>query len=258
MENLLVATFQDKDETTKSLSKLTELNEIDDIMIYNIVMIQKKGDRFQTLYHEGPDTQDLPAEEAAVGTLIGALAGPLGMGLGMLTGVMAGAVGEDDTQNFYDEILGKVSRQLQSGSYAIVIDVEEDDPVIINSYLEPYRAMTTRTDIAEECNRYDQQQLGELNKEIDAEEEKLKTATEEGKLAIKAKIDDLKAERDKRNKKHKSRMENLKKQIRERIEGVNKKIKTANDKRKERLKAHKEKLEEKLNQASEDVAWVYL
>jgi hypothetical protein len=227
-------------------------------VIYNIVMIQKKGDQFQILYHEGPDTQDLPAEEAAVGTLIGALAGPLGMGLGMLTGVMAGALDEDDTQTFYDEVLEKVSKELQSGSYAIVMDVEEDDPVIINSYLEPYHTMITRTDIAGEYNQYDQQQLRELNKEIDAEEEKLKTAAEEGKLAIKAKLDELKAERKKRNKKHKSRMENLKKQIRERIESVNKKIKTANDKRKERLKAHKEKLEEKLDEAIEDVGWVYL
>jgi uncharacterized membrane protein len=258
MENLVVATFQNKDEATKSLNKLTELNEIDDIMIYNIVLIQKKGDQFQILYQEGPDTQDLPSQEVAVGTLIGSLAGPLGMGLGMLTGVMTGALNEDDTQTFYDAVLEKVNKQLQSGSYAIVMDVEEDDPVIISSYLESYHAMITRTNIVEECNQYDRQQVEELNNEIDAEEEKLKTATEEGRLAIKSRIDDLKAQREKRNKKHKSRMENLKKQIRERIEGVNKKIKTANDKRRERLKAHKEKLEAKLNEANEDVAWVYL
>ena len=112
MENLVVAAFQGKDEATQSLSKLTELNEIDDIMIYNIVMIQKKGDRFQILYQEGPDTQDLPAQEAAVGTLIGALAGPLGMGLGMLTGVTAGALEEDDTQTFYDAILEGIDSKL--------------------------------------------------------------------------------------------------------------------------------------------------
>jgi DNA repair exonuclease SbcCD ATPase subunit len=180
------------------------------------------------------------------------------MGLGMLTGVMTGAIDEDDTQSFYDRILDKVNGQLQSGSYAIIMDVEEDDEVIVNSYLEPYHAMITRTNIVDECNQYDQQQLDKLNKEIDTEEGKLKTAPEEAKLAIKSKIDELKAEREKRNKKHKTRMEDLKKQIRERIENVNAKIRTANEKRKERLKAHKEKLEEKFNEASEDVAWVYL
>jgi uncharacterized membrane protein len=258
MENLVVTIFQDKDNAVKSLTKLTELNSIDDIVIYNIVMIQKKGDQFQVLYHEGPDTQDMPAEDAFVGSLAGGLAGPLGMALGMLTGVMVGAMREDDYQTFYDEFLEKVNSQLQPGGYAIVMDVEESGDLLIDSYLKPLQASITRTAVTEQYTKYDQQKLAELNKEIEDEEEKLRTATKEDKLAIKSKIEELKTERERRNRKLKTRMQNSKKQLSEKIQGLKEKLKTADNKRKERLEAYNQSLEEKLSHWSEVYADVLL
>jgi len=255
MENLVVASFQDMDNAVKALNKLNELNELDDIIIYNMVMIQKKGEQFQVLYREGPDTQDLPAEGAFVGSLIGALAGPIGMALGMLTGVMAGAVNEDDTETFFDEFLNNVTKQLQPGSYAVVIDVEEDTAVFIDSYLEPFHAVIVRKDITDQYDKYDQEHIEELNKQIDNEEKELDTASEKNKAAIKAKISNLKSKREERIKKFKTRRENSKKQLQEKIENLKKKITASQDKRNERLKAHKEKLEDKLDTWAEDVAW---
>jgi len=254
MENLIVATFQNKDDASKALNQLKELNELEDIVIYNMVMIQKKENQLEVLYHEGPDTRDMPGESAFVGTFVGAIGGPIGMAIGMLTGVMVGAVGEDDTETFIDDLMNKIGNRLQPGSYAIVMDVEEYAELFVDSYLEPYHASVTRKTIAHQYNKYNEQQWEELNKEIDEEEESLKTATEENKLATKEKIRELKAKRDEKSKTFKARRASVKKLIQDRIASLNQKISTSEGKRKERLKAHKEELEGKLNKWNEKVA----
>ncbi len=258
MENLIVASFQDLDNAVKGLNKLNELNALDDVIIYNMVMLHKKGEQFDVLYHEGPDTQDLPTEGAMAGSLIGAIAGPIGMALGMMTGVMAGALDEDDTETFFDEFLDKVNKQLQPGSYALVIDAEEDTELFINSYLEPFHAVVVRTGITDQYDKYDQEQLEGLNKEIDNEEKELETAAGKNKSAIEAKINNLKAKREERVKKLKERRGNSKKQVQEKIDSLNKKIATSEDKRKERLEAHKKKLTEKLDKWNEEFASAFI
>jgi uncharacterized membrane protein len=258
MENLIVATFQNKDDASEAVNQLKELNELEDIIIYNIVMVQKKEDQIEVLYHEGPDTRDMPAESAFVGSLIGAIGGPVGMAIGMLTGVMVGAVNEDDTEAFIHKLMEKVNKRLQPGSYAIVMDIEEYAELFVDSYLESHQATVVRTPIADQYENFNREQWEQFNKQMDAEEERLKTATDQDKMAIKEKIKDLKAKRDEAGKKFKARRADLKKIIQDRIASLNQKIATANGQTKERLKARKEKLEGKIHKWNEKVASVLL
>jgi uncharacterized membrane protein len=258
MENLIVATFQIKDDASQAVNQLKELNELEDIIIYNIVMIQKKEKQIEVLYHEGPDTLDLPAESAFVGSLIGAIGGPVGMAIGMLTGVMVGSVNEDDTEAFIDKLMKKVNERLQPGSYAIVMDIEEYDELFVDSYLESHHATVVRTPIADQYDNFNREQVAEFNKQMNAEEERLKTATDRDKMAIKVKIKELKARRDEASKKFKARRADLKKIIQDRIASLDQKIATANGQRKERLRAHKEKLDAKIKQWNDKVASVLL
>ena len=253
MENLVVATFQNKDDASKALDQLKELNELEDIIIYNIVMIQKKENKVDVLYHEGPDTQDMPAESAFAGSLVGAIGGPIGMAIGMLTGVMMGAVDEDDTETFIDELMDKVNKRLEPGTYAIVMDIEEYAELFVDSYLKRHHATIARTTIADQYDKFNEEQWAELNEEIDDEEKKLKTAAEKDKAAIKEKIKELKDKRNATSKKFKTRRANFKKLVEDRVDNLNKKIKSVEGKTKDRLKAHKEKLEGKLNKWNEKI-----
>lgn len=220
MENLLVATFQDKENAFDALKKLKDLHQLDDIMIYNLVVLQKKQKGFEVLYHDGPDTQDLPAAGAFTGSLIGAIGGPIGMAIGMLTGLMMGAVDEDDTETFFDETLHNINKRLQPGSYAIVMDVDEDVQSITDSYLESYNGTITRTTMTDQYNKYNDEQWAELNQQIDEEEKILQTAAEADKAAIKAKIKELKTKREELQKKFRARRENLKKRIQDKVESL--------------------------------------
>src|SRR5258708_20526641 len=98
MENIVVSTFRNVQDATAALNRLKDLDQLNDITIYNMVMIRKTAEgRFVFLYQDGPDTQDLPAEVAMARTLVGALAGPIGMCIVIFTAVMVAPPDASDT-----------------------------------------------------------------------------------------------------------------------------------------------------------------
>jgi uncharacterized membrane protein len=247
MENIVVSSFRNLQDATLGLNKLKDLDQLNDITIYNMVMIRKTAEgRFEFLYQEGPDTRDIPAEGALAGTLIGAIGGPIGMAVGMLTGVMVGSADEDDSEEMSREFLDNVNKQLGIGSVAIVLDVEEEGEFMINSYLSPFNGVIVRRDIADQFAKYDQEQWTELQEELDAEEGRLKEAGEKDKAVIEAKIAKLKTEREERIRKIRERNARTKEQIQNKIKALDEKWKTSDQQLKIRIAAQREKLREKL------------
>ena len=248
MENIVVSSFRNLQDATLGLNKLKDLDQLNDITIYNMVMIRKTAEgKFEFLYQEGPDTQDIPAEGALAGTLIGAIGGPIGMAVGMLTGVVLGSADEDDSEEMSREFLDDVNKQLGIGSVAIVMDVEEEDEFMINSYLLPFNGVIVRRDIADQFAKYDQEQWMESEEELKAEEGRLKEAAEKDKAAIEAKIAKLKTERDERIKKIRERNARTKEQVQNKIKALDEKWKTSDQQLKTRMAAQREKLREKLD-----------
>jgi len=252
MENIVVSTFQNVQDATLGLNKLKDLDQLNDITIYNMVMIRKTAEgKFEFLYQDGPDTQDLPANGAMAGTLIGALAGPIGMAIGMLTGVMVGAADEDDTLEMSSEFLDAVNKRLAIDSVAIVLDVEEDGAFMIDSYLEPFHGTIARRDTAAEFDKFDQEQWQEVQDEIAKEEQQLKQARDEDKAAIKASIAKLKAASDEKMKKIRERNAKAKQHLQNKLKALDEKWKASNQQMKARIEQHREKLKEKLNHISQ-------
>ena len=254
MENIVISSFRNVQDATLGLNKLKDLDQLNDITIYNIVMIRKTAEsKFEFLYQEGPDTRDIPAEGALAGTLIGAIGGPIGMAVGMLTGAMVGSADEDDTDEMHREFLDDVNGQLGIGSVAIVMDVEEDSEFMIDSYLSPFNGVIVRRDIADQFAKYDQEQWDELEEELKEEEGQLKEAAEKDKAAIEAKIAKLKTERDEKLRKIRERKTKTKEQIQNKLKVLDEKWRTSDQELKARIAAQKEKLREKLEKASEDI-----
>ncbi len=247
MENLLIITFGDRSKANEGLSRLKDLDQLGDIIIYNQALIQKKGfNQFEIIEHEGPDTEALPAAGAFGGAVIGALGGPLGMAMGMLTGATLGVADEADRLDFSSDVLDQVTKNLGIGRFAIVLDVEEDTESIVDSYMKSSEGYVLRTDIADQYDRYDQAQEDEFNKELDAEEKSLKAALEADKANIKLRIEKIKLEHDLKLVKLKVRTAIRKKQIEDRIKTFDDKIKGAATDTKNKLMVHRKKLAEKL------------
>jgi uncharacterized membrane protein len=259
MENIVVSSFRNLQDATLGLNKLKDLDQLNDITIYNMVMIRKTAEgKFEFLYQEGPDTGDIPAEGALAGTLIGAIGGPIGMAVGMLTGVVVGSADEDDSEEMAREFLDDVNKQLGIGSVAIVMDVEEEDELMINSYLSPFNGVVVRRDIADQFAKYDQEQWAESEEELKAEEERLKEAAEKDKAAIEAKIAKLKTEREERMKTIRERNARTKEHIHKKIKALDEKWKASDQQLRIRIAAQREKLREKLEKVSEDIGSAFV
>ncbi|HSZ35442.1 MAG TPA: hypothetical protein VK772_19155, partial [Puia sp.] len=256
MENLIIISFPDAKNASGALGKLQDLDLLGDINIYNYALIRKTGDnQFDLIQHEGPDTDALPAIGVIGGSMIGLIGGPIGVGMGMLTGALVGSADEEDNLAFSDEVLEKAKDKLLPGEFAIVLDVEEDNDFFINSYIDPFHGLIARTDITSQYEEYDDQKWDELNKEIDAGEKSLKTAVNEDKTAIKAKIDKLKKERDERFQKMKSRSAKRKKVLEDKIKTFDEKIKKSTANAEDKLKLTRKKLAEKLEAANAKLDW---
>jgi hypothetical protein len=189
--------------------------------------------------------------------MIGIIGGPIGMAMGMLTGALVGSADQINNLDFSDKVLNKVKDKLLVGEFAIVLDVEEDDNLFINSYMDPFQGVLVRTDIASQFEKYDNEQWDELNKEIDDEEKSLKIAVDKDKASIKTKIGKLKKERDERSQKMRFRSAKGKKALENKILAFDEKIKKAGENAKDKLKANRKKLEEKLAAANAKLDWAF-
>ena len=196
MENLVVSTFQNLQDATAALERLKDLDLMSDITIYNLALIRKTGEKkFDILQSRGPDFEDGPLAGALAGTAIGAIGGPVGMTIGMLTGTMAGTLYAGDADDFANDFLQKVNAKISVGTLAIILDVEEDNEMMINSYMETYGGTTLHRNISVEYDQFDEKQWNELNDEIDTEEKALKAAMDKNKAAIQARLEKLKLKR---------------------------------------------------------------
>lgn len=258
MENLVFTTFTDEKNATDGLKKIQELDQIGDIIIYNIALVKKNSDnKLIILHHEGPDVSALPAEGAIAGSLIGLLAGPVGMAIGMLTGIVAGAADEDEAGEVTQQVLDKAGIQLTSGSFAIIIDVQEDTTFLIDSYMVPLKGKTIHTPITDEYDQNASEQWEKLNTEIDEAEMALKTAVSKDKEDLKATIDDLKKKRAKLKEQIKEKASKKKKQWQNKIRIMETKISHAKDNTREKLKKQHEKLLADLDNYNETVAYAF-
>jgi uncharacterized membrane protein len=146
MESILVATFKDRFNAQACLERLRELVALDDITLYGLAFIHKRSEgSLELLSHEGPDPRDWPAQGSVIGALVGALAGPVGMLVGIMAGGITGSLNQSKQEDALQQFLRNIRSQLPSDSYALVLDVEEINPLIIDSYMQPYEGVVSRT-----------------------------------------------------------------------------------------------------------------
>ena len=198
MTNLIVASFKEEAEAMEASRKLTELESIGDITVYEMVILKKNPDGEVVILQADTTEGVTTLSGMAVGTLVGTLGGPVGLLLGMVTGTLVGAAIEADDYGFVDDFLSRASAQLEPGTVAVIAEVEEDDPEFIDSTLSLLGATVTRTEVDYESSRYADAEMDEIDEDVAAARAKLKDSvnTEKGKFQQKiAKLKEKRKER---------------------------------------------------------------
>jgi len=255
MEKLITITFPGLQSVTEAWDKLKDLDQIGDIIIYNSALITNTGDKkYELVRHEGPDTSGLPAAAVIGGSLIGAIGGPIGIFIGMITGLAVGSVGEGDWINFSHGFMDEVNNGLTEGTYAIVLDVDEDNESFIGTYMQSYPCTVIRADIATKIDQYEDNQLDELNADIENAEKSLKSSVGKNKAALKSKISTLNQNLAERKQKMKLRNAERKRHLEERVRSFDQLRNTAGQVAAEKIKKNKERLLEKIKQIDKKIS----
>src|SRR5258707_2371583 len=123
MANLIIASFKQEAVATEGLKKLSELEAIGDITIYEMVLLKRDADG-ETVVLQSDTTEGANALAGmTIGAVIGSLAGPVGAVVGMLAGTLTGEAVEIDRYGFADDFVAKVGEHLPPDSVALVAEI---------------------------------------------------------------------------------------------------------------------------------------
>ena len=137
-DNVMVVTFGDEPKNDKNayqaLTDLKQLDSQDQIKIAAAAVVTRGLDgRVDVKSDVGDDPWAGTATGGVVGLLIGIIGGPLGVLLGGATGLMAGSLFDMDDVDTKESVLGDISKQVQPSRTAVVAQVTEQSPEVIDT-----------------------------------------------------------------------------------------------------------------------------
>jgi uncharacterized membrane protein len=198
MTNLIVVSFTNESQAIEASHKMTELESLGDITVYEKVILKKEANGEVTVLQAHTTEGVRTLSGMAIGTLIGALAGPVGVLAGMATGTLVGTLFEADYFDFSDDFGSKTVDQLQPGTVAIIAEIYEDDPAFLDNTIAPLSPVISRSDVDYVHDEFIDNQIEEIDEEIAAERARIKSAVASERSKIQQNIARLKEKRHKR------------------------------------------------------------
>ncbi len=133
MENVILVRFDDRRGAEEALSRLRTLADEGDVTLHVGVLAERQRDGRVVVLDEA----ERPEFEATiagglVGALLGALAGPAGLLIGGTAGFAVGSLADTEPARDRELIVGGLSGTLPLGATAIVADVDESAPDVLD------------------------------------------------------------------------------------------------------------------------------
>jgi uncharacterized membrane protein len=140
-DNVLVVTFgADPENDKNAYQALTDLEELDSqgqIKIAGAAVVTRELDgRVDVKSQVGDDPYTGTAAGGVIGLLIGIIGGPLGVLLGGATGLMVGSLFDLDDVETTESVLSDVSKQVHPTRTAVLAQVDEQSPEVIDTAMK--------------------------------------------------------------------------------------------------------------------------
>jgi uncharacterized membrane protein len=149
-ENVVVVDFTDDESAYGALTTLKELDSQGQIKVVEAAVVTRGDDgHIQTKDQVGDDDLDGTASGGIVGLLIGILGGPLGVLLGGATGLMIGSLYDMADADDTDSVLSEVSKTVQAGRNAVLAQVVEQSPEVVDTAMERLSGTVVRRPLYE-------------------------------------------------------------------------------------------------------------
>ena len=149
-ENVVVVDFTDDESAYGALTALKELDSQGQIKVVDAAVVTRGDDgHIQTKDQVGDDDLAGTASGGIVGLLIGILGGPLGVLLGGATGLTIGSLYDMADADDTDSVLSEVSKTVQTGRNAVLAQVVEQSPEVVDTAMERLSGTVVRRPVYE-------------------------------------------------------------------------------------------------------------
>jgi uncharacterized membrane protein len=149
-ENVVVVAFTDDDSAYEALTTLKELDSQGQIKLVEAAVVTRGDDgHIQTKDQVGDDNLAGTASGGIVGLLIGILGGPFGVLLGGATGLLIGSLYDMADADDTDSVLSEVSKTVQTGRNAVLAQVVEQSPEVVNAAMAGLSGTVVRRPVYE-------------------------------------------------------------------------------------------------------------
>lgn len=137
-DNVLVVTFganpENDENAYQALTDLKQLDSQSQIKIAGGAVVTRDPDgRVEVKSEVGDDPYVGTVTGGTVGLLVGIIGGPLGVLLGGATGVLVGSLFDIDDAETTESVLSDISKQVQPERTAVLVQVTEQSPEVIDA-----------------------------------------------------------------------------------------------------------------------------
>src|SRR5947209_13047250 len=149
--NVIAVTFEDDSNAYEALTTLKELDSQHQIEIRGAAVVAR--DETGNIVEK----DDVGGERHLVGTatggivglLIGILGGPFGILIGGATGLLVGSLFDDDDADETESVLAEISKSIRFGHNALLAEVSEQGPEVIDTAMARLRGNVLRRPAAD-------------------------------------------------------------------------------------------------------------
>ena len=193
-ENVVVVDFTDDESAYGALTALKELDSQGQIKVVEAAVVTRGDDgHIQTKDQVGDDDLAGTASGGIVGLLIGILGGPLGVLLGGATGLMIGSLYDMADADDTDSVLSEVSKTVQAGRNAVLAQVVEQSPEVVDTAMERLSGTVVRRPVYEVESEIAEAQEAQREAKKAARKKLREARHEKRQEEVHAKVEELKA-----------------------------------------------------------------
>jgi uncharacterized membrane protein len=197
-ENVLVVTFgEDPKNDTNAYQALTDLKQLDSQgqthIIGAAVVTRDLDGRVDVKSDVGNDPYVGTASGGVIGLLVGILGGPLGVLIGGSTGLLMGSLFDMDEAETTESVLGDMSKQVHPTRTAVLAQVTEQSPEVIDTAMERLGGEVLRRPVVDVEDEIAVAQEAQRRANREARKELQKARHEKHKEDAHAKVEELKS-----------------------------------------------------------------
>jgi uncharacterized membrane protein len=197
-DNVLVVTFGEDPENDKNayqaLTDLKQLDSQDQIKIAGAAVVTRDADgRVDAKSEVGEDPYVGTASGGMIGLLVGIIGGPLGVLLGGTYGALVGSLFDIDEVDTTESVLGEISKQVQPTRTAVLAQVTEQTPEVIDTAMARLGGEVMRRPVVDVEDEIAAAQEAQRKAKREARKELQKARVEKSKEDAHAKVEELKS-----------------------------------------------------------------